>query len=51
MAEHLNRIEPYIVETAFVRFVHREFPVLIARVKQIKNRDAGEIVRVTRKAA
>lgn len=28
------------------RFVHREFPVLIARVKQIKNRDAGEIVRV-----
>lgn len=28
--------EPYIVETAFGRFVHREFPVLIARVKQAK---------------
>ena len=47
--------DPIIIETAHGRFVHREFPVLIARVKQIKNRDAGEvigeIVRVTRKAA
>ena len=33
---HPDRIEPYIVETAFGRFVHREFPVLIARVKAAK---------------
>lgn len=43
--------DPIIIETAHGRFVHREFPVLIARVKQIKNRDAGEIVRVARRAA
>lgn len=27
---------PFVVETAFGRFVHREFPVQIARVKQAK---------------
>lgn len=26
----------YVVEQAFGRFVHREFPVLVARVKQAK---------------
>lgn len=36
MSAHPDRIEPYIVETAFGRFVHREFPVLIARVKVAK---------------
>ncbi len=30
------RDEPFIIEQAFGRFVHREFPVLIARVKQAK---------------
>lgn len=28
--------EPCIIETAFGRFVHREFPVQVARVKQAK---------------
>lgn len=28
--------EPVIIEQAFGRFVHREFPVLVARVKQAK---------------
>ena len=28
--------EPFVIEQAFGRFVHREFPVLIARVKQAK---------------
>lgn len=36
MSTHPDRIEPYIVETAFGRFVHREFPVLIARVRRAK---------------
>jgi hypothetical protein len=51
MIRPLDHPEPVIIEQAFGRFVHREFPVLIARVKKIKNRDAGEIVRVARKAA
>lgn len=36
MNHNPDRIEPYIVETAFGRFVHREFPVLIARVRRAK---------------
>jgi hypothetical protein len=27
---------PFVIEQAFGRFVHREFPVQIARVKQAK---------------
>ncbi len=27
---------PYVVESAFGRFVHREFPVQIARIRQAK---------------
>lgn len=27
---------PYVIEQAFGRFVHREFPVQIARVKEAK---------------
>lgn len=38
MIRHLDHYapEPVIIEQAFGRFVHREFPVLVARVKQAK---------------
>lgn len=48
MIRHLDHYapEPVIIEQAFGRFVHREFPVLVARVREMKNRDAGKIVGV-----
>ena len=38
MSRHTEHyaVEPVIIEQAFGRFVHREFPVLVARVKQAK---------------
>lgn len=38
MSRHTEQyaVEPVIIEQAFGRFVHREFPVLVARVKQAK---------------
>jgi len=32
----IERLPDVVVEQAFGRFVHREFPVLVARVKQAK---------------
>lgn len=32
----IDRSPEVVVEQAFGRFVHREFPVLVARVKQAK---------------
>ena len=38
MIRHIDHYapEPVIIEQAFGRFVHREFPVLVALVKQAK---------------
>lgn len=38
MIRHIDHYtpDPVIIEHSFGRFVHREFPVLVARVKQAK---------------